>query len=72
MSIVSIGSKLLKTVGLFVVRLNLAKLRSKNRKENEYFWLKSKFYFFALKNHCFGCQKVKKGQNKECHTSLNS
>jgi len=35
--IVSIGSKLLKTVGIFAVRLNLAKLRLKNWKEISYF-----------------------------------
>jgi len=35
--IVSIFSKLLKTVGLFGVRLNLAKIRLKNWKEVAFF-----------------------------------
>jgi len=38
--IVSIGSQLLKTVGLLAVRLDLAKLQLKNRKKKEYFLTK--------------------------------
>jgi len=37
MRIVSILSKLFKTVGLLAVRLDLAKLRLKNCKEKSYF-----------------------------------
>jgi len=78
--IVSIGSKLLKTVGLFAVRLNLAKLRLKNWIEKSNFWLKSQSRifdqngnpFFDLKIQFFGCYKENKRQIEECHTSLNS
>jgi len=37
MRIVSIFSKLLKTVGLLAVRLDLTELRSKNRKKMSHF-----------------------------------
>jgi len=37
MRIVSIGSELLKTVGLLAVRLDLAKLQIKNRKKDYFF-----------------------------------
>jgi len=56
MVIVSIGSKLLKTVELLAVRLNLNKLRVKK----ETFWLKNKFLFFVLCN-------PRKSQKKGCH-----
>jgi len=46
---VSQGFQLLKTVGLFDVRLNLAKLWLKNRKNKDYFWLKSVFLFFVIR-----------------------
>jgi len=46
MRIVSILSKLFKTVGLLAVRLDLTKLRLKNWKEKSYFWLKSESYIF--------------------------
>jgi len=46
MRIVSILSKLLKTVGLLAVRLDLAKLRLKNWKEKSHFRLKSEFRIF--------------------------
>jgi len=43
--IVSISSKLLKTVGLLAVRLDLAKLRLKKWKEKAHFGLKSEYHF---------------------------
>jgi len=43
--IVSMASKLFKTVGIVAVRLDLAKRRSKNLKKFEYFWLKSSAHF---------------------------
>jgi len=46
MRIVSILSKLLKTVGLLAVCLDLAELRWKNRKKNSHLWQKSKFCIF--------------------------
>jgi len=46
MGIVSISSKLFKTVGLLAVRLVLAKLRLKNRKEKSHFRLKSESRIF--------------------------
>jgi len=48
MGIDSICSKLLKTVGPLAVRLDLAKLRLKNRKENKHFWLKSESHFLFI------------------------
>jgi len=46
MRIVSIFSKLFKTVGLLAVRLDLAELRWKNRKKISNFWQKSEFCIF--------------------------
>jgi len=46
MRIVCILSKLLKTVGLFAVRLNLAELRWKNRKKISHFYQKSELCIF--------------------------
>jgi len=73
-------SKLLKTVGLLAVRLDLAELRWKNLKKMWHFWQKSKFCifdknvnpFFAIKIQFFGCHNKNISQNEECHTSLNS
>jgi len=48
--IVSIFSKLLKTVGLLAVRLDLAKLRLKNWKEKPVFWRKFEYSIFDIKN----------------------
>jgi len=49
MGIVSISSKLLKTVGLLFVRLDLAKLRLRNHNKKTVFVLKSESQFFALR-----------------------
>jgi len=49
MRIVSIFSKLLKTVGLLAVRLDLAELRWKNRNKISNFWQKSEFCIIRLK-----------------------
>jgi len=67
MRIVSILSKLLKTVGLLAVRLELAELRWKNRKKMSHFWQKSKFRifdknlnpYFRQKYSVFGCHNKK-------------
>jgi len=55
MRIVSIFSKLFKTVGLFAVRLDLAELRWKNRKNAEFLTKKNVNPFFAIKIQFFGC-----------------
>jgi len=78
--VVSKSSKLLKTVGLLAVRLDLAKLRLKNRKKISHFRQKSESSFFTQigtlllvkKSEFFGCQNKNKSQKEECHFSLSS
>jgi len=53
MAIVSIGHRLLKTVFLLAVGLDLSKLRMKNLKKKGYFCLKFIFLFVALKKMLF-------------------
>jgi len=53
--IVSISSKLLKTVGPLAVCLDLAKLRLKKRKEKAHFGLKSEYHFSGQKFPFFSC-----------------
>jgi len=55
--IVSIDSKLLKTVGLLTIRLDFAKLRLKNWKEKSHFWIKSETRIFYKNLNPIFCSK---------------
>jgi len=75
MRIVSIFSKLFKTVGLLAVRLNLDELRWKKRKKISNFSQKCEFCifdknfnpFFAIKIQFFGCHNNGyNGNKKQC------
>jgi len=58
MRIVSIFSKLLKTVSLLAVLLDLAELRRKNRKKMSHFWQKSETCIFDDNRNTFFSPKI--------------
>jgi len=71
MGIVSILSKLFKTVGLLAVRLDLAELRWKKRKKISHFWPKSEFRIFDKNSNLFFTKKVQFNFKKLWYVLLN-